>query len=178
MHSGIIKMDIRYFCEKDINELCRWFNSNDEILQWAGPGLKYPLDHEQIVSMLKDTENFPPRRLMFVGVQDFVNVVHAQIELNWEHGVAILGRVVVNPAYRGKGLAIPILQHIINHVFEKSEFERIELGVYSFNNRAINIYQKLGFIKEGVRRSAVKAENERWDDVIFSLLRNEYLKIS
>ncbi|MDR5615156.1 GNAT family protein [Arsenophonus sp.] len=171
-------MNIRRFCEKDIDYLCKWFSSDDEVLQWGGINLSWPLTKSQVIPMLQEANESPPKRWMFIGFQDSIRLAHAQIELDWLHGVALLGRVVINPDYRKKGLAVPFLQRIIDEVFSRLEFQRLELNVYSFNKPAIKTYQRLGFIQEGIRRSAVKATNERWDDIMFSMLRNEYLNIN
>ena len=99
---------------------------------------------------------------------------HAQAALDWRHGVARLARVCISPAFRGRGLSVPFLHQIILAIFADPIFERIELSVYTFNDTAIKAYRKLGFVQEGIRRSAVKVGTERWASAIFGLLRAEH----
>jgi RimJ/RimL family protein N-acetyltransferase len=71
----------------------------------------------------------------------------------------------------GQELAVPFLQQIIRTIFADPTFERIELNVYAFNEVAIRIYRKFGFVEEGIRRFAVKVGKARWDSPIFRLPR-------
>ena len=98
---------------------------------------------------------------------------HCQAALDWRHGVARLGRVAVNPAFRGRGLAAPFLRQVIDRIFADPAFKRVELNVYTFNNAAIRTYRGLGFVEEGVRRSAVQVGPERWDTAMYGLLRTD-----
>ena len=42
---------------------------------------------------------------------------------------------------------------MLRHGFEILRMHRIELGVYAFNPRAIHVYEKLGFKREGTLRT-------------------------
>ena len=47
---------------------------------------------------------------------------------------------------------------------------RIELRVYARNARAIHVYEKLGFEREGLRRRAIFQDGEYQDDLLMALL--------
>ena len=42
---------------------------------------------------------------------------------------------------------------IIDHVFEQLPIHRLSLDVFAFNERAIAVYRKLGFMHEGILRT-------------------------
>jgi RimJ/RimL family protein N-acetyltransferase len=46
--------------------------------------------------------------------------------------------------------------------------------VLGSNSRAINLYYKLGFVKEGVKRQEVLKGTEYVDSIIMSILKSEY----
>lgn len=166
-------MDIRPFHQDDVAHLCNWFASEAELIQWGGPLLKYPLCPQQVQHMQDETTGSKPQRLMFSAFCNQELVAHAQLVLDWQHGVARLGRVAINPAYRGQRLAQPFLQQIIENLFDQQEFSRLELNVFTFNRFAIQTYRNLGFQLEGIRRSCLQVGEERWDTAIFGMLRSD-----
>ena len=171
-------MEIRSFHSNDAIDLCSWFASETELIQWGGPVLHYPLSTAQIQQMQSETQGPKSQRLMFSGFIDNALAAHAQLILDWGHGVARLGRVAINPVFRGQRLARVFLQKIIDTAFEKQEISRLELNVFTFNQHAIHTYRKLGFQFEGIRRSCLKVGNERWDTASFAMLRCELKAIS
>ena len=148
-----------------------WFSTPEALAQWGGSGLSFPLDTDQIEAMLIETRTAPPLRLAFVGLIEGETVAHAQVALDWTDGVARLARFVVAPAYRGQGLARPFLSDVFARLDAVGVFPRLELNVYTFNTSAIALYESLGFVREGVRRSSVKVGNARWDTAIYAIVR-------
>lgn len=53
----------------------------------------------------------------------------------------------------------------------------MELSVYDFNKRGVNCYIKSGFIKEGVKRRAIKRNGKYCDEIIMSILKSDYNKL-
>ena len=62
----------------------------------------------------------------------------------------------------------------LQYGFEVLELHKIELEVYSFNPRAEHLYQKSGFVLEGIKRQNFKFNNEYFDTKIYGMLRSEY----
>jgi RimJ/RimL family protein N-acetyltransferase len=165
---------IRTLTRDDFATILTWFPDEAALVQWGGPDVRFPLDAEQLEGPLQESLLQPPARLIWVGELDGRVIAHASVALDWRHGVARLGRVCVNPAYRGRGLAVPFLSQIRDIVFGMAEFERLELNVYTRNHAAIRTYKRLGFVEEGVRRSSVRVGEARWDTAIYGLLRSEW----
>ena len=63
---------------------------------------------------------------------------------------------------------------LLDKAFEFLEIERAELNVFAFNTPAIRTYERVGFVKEGMRRSSTRVGLQRWDTVVMSLLRDEW----
>ncbi len=161
------------FGPEHFDRLIAWFSDEAAVMQWGGADMRWPLDHAQLRAMLDEARANPPARWLLVSESDTVLLAHAQVALDWRHGVARLAKVGVNPALRGRGLAVPFLREVLRRVFVDPAFERAELNVYAFNHAAIRTYEQLGFQHEGTRRSAVKAGSQRWDTAMFGLLRGE-----
>ncbi|MBM7841301.1 ribosomal-protein-alanine N-acetyltransferase [Alkalihalobacillus xiaoxiensis] len=68
-------------------------------------------------------------------------------------------------AYCNKGIGYQLLTSSIQFA-EETELKRLELSVIEENKRAIHLYQKCGFVLEGVRKKAVRI-NKQWHDEFY-----------
>lgn len=152
--------------------LSSWFPTPEALAQWGGSGLRFPLDADQIGRMLAETTTEPPLRLAFVGLVGNETAAHAQVVLDWTDGIARLARFAIAPAHRGQGSARPFLAEVFARLDDAGAFPRLELNVYTFNTPAIALYESLGFVREGVRRSSVKVGGARWDTAIYAIIRD------
>lgn len=64
---------------------------------------------------------------------------------------AELENIVVRKSHRGKGFSKIILNELIN-IAKQKKCTQLNLEVNSNNNIAINLYEKLGFKKVGIRK--------------------------
>ncbi|TCU12918.1 acetyltransferase (GNAT) family protein [Rhizobium sullae] len=58
------------------------------------------------------------------------------------------------PAYRGQGLGLRLMETTLKQAREYG-IGRVELSVHADNARAIRLYEKVGFVSEGVSKDAV-----------------------
>ena len=86
-----------------------------------------------------------------------------------------LTRIII--AEPGKGYGKKALLLIIKKVFEEYKAHRLYLDVIEYNQRAIYIYQSLGFKEEGILRESVKREKSYDSLVLMSMLEDEYFQI-
>lgn len=162
------------FSREHFPVLASWFGSQAEVVQWGGPLVSFPLTVEQLDGMLAEATATPPSRLCWMAARDGAFVGHAQLAFDWRNGNASLSRVAVAPSARGGGLAVPMLRLVVAEAFSRSSIQRLELNVYTWNAPAIRTYCRLGFQREGVRRSSARVGEERWDTAIMGLLRHEW----
>ena len=81
-------------------------------------------------------------------------------------------RITINEKGLGFGReAIRLLKQLC---FELFHFHRLWLDVYDDNERAINLYESEGFVKEGILRENIKSESGYRSQRIYSMLENEY----
>lgn len=78
----------------------------------------------------------------------------------------------------GKGFGSESLKLMLNYGFGIMNLHRIELNVYAFNTRAIQAYEKLGFVREGIQREVLYYNYEYHDSITMSLLQHEYRPLS
>ncbi|GAF15803.1 LOW QUALITY PROTEIN: acetyltransferase [Bacillus sp. JCM 19046] len=79
--------------------------------------------------------------------------------------------------YWGKGYATEALQLLLDYAFLELNMHRIALRVFSFNEKAIHVYKKIGFIEEGRSRESIY-RNGDWHDIIhMGILKEEYRSV-
>lgn len=88
-------------------------------------------------------------------------------------GIANLNRVAVREP--GKGLGTRFVLSLMDFVFSDPHIERLWLDVLPDNTIARHVYSKLGFVEEGLMRSALRfPDGRRADLLLMSLLRHEW----
>jgi RimJ/RimL family protein N-acetyltransferase len=103
----------------------------------------------------------------------------------------MVGEVVINDIYRnnrssslriglfkkedfGKGYGTEALVLALHYGFGMLNLHRIELEALIFNERAIQLYEKIGFKKEGIKREGWYFNHRYYDLVTMSILEDEF----
>lgn len=157
------------WAEAHFPALAGWFPDAASLVQWAGPGLAHPLDPAAFAAALPP----PPGEALSALAADGTLAGHAQLFVDADQGLARLARVAVAPSFRGRGVAAPMLAAVIGRAFGHPWVERLELHVFAWNEAAIRLYRRLGFVHEGTRRAAVRVGAARWDTAVMGLLRRD-----
>jgi RimJ/RimL family protein N-acetyltransferase len=178
MNSEARMIELQPFGRTDFARLIGWAVSPEFVLQWAGSGFVYPLDEEQLHEYVRGAETDPPFRTIYKAVDTDRGVVVGHIELNninYLHKFATVSRVLVgDPSSRGKGVGEQMMQRVMRIGFEELELHRLELVVFDFNEAAIRLYEKVGFVKEGRIREARRLGDQYWNHYVMGILEDEW----
>jgi GNAT superfamily N-acetyltransferase len=82
--------------------------------------------------------------------------------------------IFIATEYQGQGYGSEAIRWILNWGFQMAGLHRIGLQSASFNTRAIKLWERLGFQKDGNLREAVWINGKWHDEVIFSILEDEW----
>lgn len=93
----------------------------------------------------------------------------------WTHGVGWLGIGIGERENWGQGIGGEAMRLALNFAFNELNLHRIQLTVFAYNERAIALYEKLGFVREGAYREALHRDGQRYDMFLYGLLRREWL---
>jgi RimJ/RimL family protein N-acetyltransferase len=91
--------------------------------------------------------------------------------------IAHLFGLMLQPEFRGRGLADSASRLLVRHLVFDLDYHRVELECYGFNERAIRHAERCGFVKEGVKRGAYWRHGEWVDGVLFGLVREDLERI-
>ncbi len=89
---------------------------------------------------------------------------------------AIFHIMIGEPSNREKGVGYYATNEMLKHAFLDMNLNRVELSVLESNKRAIALYNKVGFKREGVKRKAVFKNGTFIDMVIMAILKEEFIE--
>ena len=122
-----------------IEILSQWFTDEAALKIWSGPNFRYPYTAQSFYQDLKPDEltSFA----MLDENEQFVAFGQYYVRRNHCH----LGRLIVNPANRGQGLAKHLLMLLCQQGSNALALDKFSLFVIADNKPAIASYKKFGF---------------------------------
>jgi RimJ/RimL family protein N-acetyltransferase len=95
-------------------------------------------------------------------------------EIEWSNQVAWLGLGIGDRSHWGRGYGSEAMQLALRYAFCELNLYRVQLTVIDYNARAIALYEKSGFKREGVFRQFGQRDGRRYDMILYGLLRPEW----
>lgn len=129
------------FSEYDFDQLIAWVDTEELLMQFAGPGFRFPLTKEQLAESAAD-----PARFSFTIVDTHTQEAIGHCEVSVTDTTAKIGRVIIGSGNaRGKGLCGEIMRLLVEFIYSRIDRMIIELNVFEFNKTSIACYEKVGF---------------------------------
>jgi RimJ/RimL family protein N-acetyltransferase len=166
-------LTLRPFDDDDFPLILGSITSADELLQWAGPGFHWPLSEDQLRDYRRRGIDDPEKFRQLTAVEGDRAVGHVELTVEREHDLAHIGRVLVAPVERSRGVGTALMREIVRLGFDELELHRISLNVFDFNTPAIRCYERVGFITEGHLRESRRASDGYWSLVAMGMLASD-----
>lgn len=99
---------------------------------------------------------------------------YALVRLDFKSNIFELRRIAID--VKGIGYGRESMEALLAYAFEETNTNRFWLDVYPDNVIGIALYESLGMHKDGVLRQNYRAERGYLDQIIYSVLREEYKK--
>ena len=165
------EISLREAEKKDIHLFHTW--SNDQSLaSFIGPTIPTSfVEQEDIFE--KNHKNKNRSVLMIINSEKVI--VYLYLDFDWQNSKVELSIAIGEKDYQNKGLGKDAVLASLNLVFRKYLFNKCYLYAMCSNIRAIKLYEKCGFINEGVLRKDYQINGCYQDRVIMSILREEFL---
>ncbi len=95
-------------------------------------------------------------------------------QLDGDNGSAMFHITIGEKDCWGLGYGTEATELMLEHAFTRLGLHRVALTVFSFNERAIRSYRKVGFLVEGRAREAIWRDGRYWDEIGMSILEDDW----
>lgn len=99
-------------------------------------------------------------------VVGYCEIERVNFPANAHAGILEIG---ILPTFRDRGLGFRLISSVLAEA-RRAGFVRVALGVHADNARAIALYEKVGFVREGVLRDAVLIDGKYLDAILMALV--------
>ena len=133
-----------------------------------------PRDRDELLEEIERSQAEPQEFGRFVIEVDgrLAGAMGFRIE-NERSRIAHLGGLAVHPDFRGGHISDEAARQFQRHLIFDLGYHRLQLEIYGFNERAMRHAERVGFVREGVRRKAYQRHGEWVDGVLFGLVRED-----
>jgi len=95
-------------------------------------------------------------------------------DILWPHGVCGLAIAIGDRANWGKGYGYEAAQLALAFAFDELNMHRVQVTVFTYNERSLALFEKLGFQREGVYREFLQRDGKRYDMILYGILGREW----
>lgn len=96
--------------------------------------------------------------------------------IDLENSIAELSIIIGEDAYLGRGYGKEATLLILKYAFEQLGLNKVHLRVLDYNREALNMYESLGFTKEGVLSKDNFYEGKYHDTILMGITAEEFFK--
>jgi ribosomal protein S18 acetylase RimI-like enzyme len=130
---------LQAFDEAWLPELMRWFESADACRVWGGPSFRFPFTRDTF----RADARLDSLATFALATDEATLLGFGQYYLR--AGRCHLGRLAIAPAHRGRGLGGSLVRELCRIGSAGLGVETYSLFVLPGNERAIRLYERLGF---------------------------------
>ena len=96
--------------------------------------------------------------------------------IDWSNGNAYLRLGIGSGGDRGQGFGTQALGLLLRFAFAELNLFRVTIVIPEYNQAALALFRKFGFLEEVRRRDALLCGERVWDLLVFGLLHSEWME--
>lgn len=156
--------------KEDIDYLMKLFKNPDIMDYWFS---------EPYMNKEKFADSFEERQKMdsvrqFIAYADDFKIGYTNLHLiNLRHRTAVLA-IMLDPDNQGKGYAEKVMREIVDYGFNQLNLNKIILDVVAYNEKAVHIYEKVGFKVEGKKEQQYFIQGKYHTSLAMGLLKENH----
>lgn len=157
----------------DVDWLYHSVNNDAEARRLTGTPAAF--SRAQIAGYL-ERQSGDPSRASFAVVRQESDELVGEVVLNEidSRNRSANFRIFIDAHHTGRGCGTEATHLMLDYGFGILNLHRIELDVYTINPRAVHVYEKAGFVKEGVKRQNWYYNHQYYDSIVMSMLEDDY----
>jgi UDP-4-amino-4,6-dideoxy-N-acetyl-beta-L-altrosamine N-acetyltransferase len=158
----------------DVERLNAW--QNDPQIRDLIMGFRGPVRLETTADWIRNLadQNLKTRAVFAIRRDGEIKGVAQLQGIDWLQRNATLGVYIGEAGDRGAGLGRIATSLLLDYAFRGLDLGRVALEVIATNASARTLYEQLGFVLEGVLRSAYLSQGARQDVALYGILRSEW----
>jgi len=169
------RVKLRKMTKEDTELYHKWRN-DVEVMHSTNPSLDvYPMEETKdfVDHVILGTHAGKSYIMVEKGKESPIGIV-SLINIDYKNRNAECIIDIGEKEYWGKGYGSEGLKLLLDYAFYEMNLHRVYLKVFSFNDKAISLYNKIGFIQEGSSRQSLFRDGTWYDIVHMGILQNEY----
>lgn len=159
----------------DAAVIARW-DTDSEFIRLLDSSPAYPRNEDQVARWIENEQKSCDNFLFGIRLVETDDLI-GWLELDgiqWNHQTCSLGIGIGNRALWGQGYGAEAMNLALEFAFYELNLHGVHLTVFSYNQRAITLYEKLGFQREGAYREYLQRDGQRYDMLLYGILRHEW----
>ena len=129
--------------------------------------------YEKLEKQIEESRNLYHFMIRAKADDRLIGIAAVQ-RIEWANGNAFLRLGIGAAEDRGKGYGTQALRMLLRFAFAELNLFRVSAMVPEYNETAIALLEKFGFMQEVCRRKALERDGRRWDLYVFGLLKDEW----
>ena len=157
----------------------------EKIFEWTNfPGIRdltmdprLPVQKQSVGEWVNELRHQRPVSKIVFGIR----ASNELVGMGLLHGIdqfqrkTLIGLYIGGAANQRRGIGFVAMSLLIDYAFNGLDLRKISLEVISENNKAVNLYKKVGFIHEGTKREDYFLDGKRFDVSIYGMLSDEFV---
>lgn len=169
---------LREICSNDLRTINKWRNDPELIAQLVAPFryINAETDKSWFDTYMANREsNIRCAICPSISTDEIIGSI-GLLNINSINRTADFYLMIGDKKNQGKKVGYEATMQILKHAFLNLNLNRIELTLLETNKRAMNLYEKVGFKKEGIQRQAVYKNGKYLSLVCMAILREEFIE--
>jgi len=161
----------------DLATVVRW-QKNSRFLRLFDARPAYPKTLPALTEWLDERHKAKDGFVFAVRLLDEDKLI-GYVELDgilWAHRTGWISIAIGDDVYWGQGYGSEAMRLLLRFAFDELNLYRVQLTVFDYNERAIAMYERLGFRREGTLRAFMQRDGQRYDMHQYGLLYPEWKK--
>lgn len=168
---------LRELERKDLAIINSWRN-DPELIQFLGATYRYinPDVDDRWFDGYMANRNSTVRCAVVSEDSDDILCLATLADINHLNQSAVFHIMIGEQGNQGKGIGTFAVTNMLHHAFYNLNLHRVELDVLTSNERAIHLYEKVGFQREGLKRQVVYKNGKFVDMYCYAILKDEFVE--